>query len=57
MENLVVLWKMYIYETYLLFIEYLNIGQDEVNIVALIQSSPTVGNAEVKILSDKESKY
>lgn len=57
MENLVVLWKMYIYETYLLFIEYLNIGQDEVNIVALIHSSPTVGNAEVKILSDKESKY
>jgi len=32
MENLVVLWKMYTYETYLLFIEYLNIGQDGVNI-------------------------
>ena len=32
MENLVVLWKMYTYETYLLFVEYLNIGQDGVNI-------------------------
>lgn len=51
------LCKMYIYETYLLFIEYLNIGQDEVNIVALIHSSPITRDKEVKILSDKESKY
>lgn len=57
MENLIVLCKMYIYETYLLFIEYLNIGQDEVNIVALIHSSPITRDKEVKILSDKESKY
>lgn len=57
MENLIVLCKMYIYETYLLFIEYLNIGQDEVNIVALIHFSPITRDKEVKILSDKESKY